>query len=336
VGDIMLHEPQMHIDFDHTFSRVREHLQSADLAIGNLETVLGGHFSDFPLFSAPDDFGIALRNAGFDLLATANNHSLDQGVNGLLRNLDFLDEIGIGSFGTYRSRAERDTVLVREAGGIRFAFLAYSFGTNGQPIPYGRDYLINLMNEGLIQADIARARELADFVIVMPHMGYEYESEVRQMFKDWAMMMLGAGADIVVAGHPHVVQPMGFVQIVDDAGDQARRGFVAYCLGNFVSSQREVPTETGVMLNLYFERSGNEPPTFAAASYMPTWVKFTDALGQRDIVVLPISETLMAVDAGENMNLRQVDISRMRDAHRELAEIILGHDIPFAYRYFIP
>jgi len=322
-GDLMLHEPQMGVDFDHTFSRVRPHLQSADLTIGNLETVITGTFSDFPLFSAPYEFGYALRNAGFDLLSTANNHALDQGVQGLLHNLDFLEKIGIGTFGTYRNQAERDAILVRDVGGISFAFLSYSFSTNGQPIPQGRGYLVNLMNESLIQSDIARARELADFVILMPHMGYEYEEFVRQEFKDWAMMMLAAGADIVVSGHPHVVQPMGFVEIVD-AGGSSRRGFVAYCLGNFVSSQRIVPRETGIMLNLYFEKNGEKPPVLAAVSYVPIWVKFTNADGQQDIIVLPVAETLAAIDAGENLNLRKSDIARLREIYRDISGILDG------------
>ncbi|MCL1844956.1 MAG: AmmeMemoRadiSam system protein B, partial [Defluviitaleaceae bacterium] len=277
VGDIMFHEPQMAICFDHKFSLVREHLQSADLAIGNLETVFGGFFSDFPLFSAPDNFGCALRDAGFDLLSTANNHALDQGVDGLLRNLDFLESIGIESFGTYRNRQDRDAILIREVGGIRFAFLAYTFGTNNHPIPPGRDYLVNLIHADLIRADIARAREFADFVIIMPHMGFEYELYVRQEIRDWAMLMLEAGADIVVAGHPHVVQEMGFVEITDE---NARRGFVAYCLGNFISSQSEPHTYEGVMLNLYFERRGGAP-VFADVSYVPTRV-------QPDFLILPV------------------------------------------------
>ena len=93
------------------------------------------------------------------------------------------------------------------------------------------------------------------------------------------------------------------------------------------------------MLNLYFERNGTEPPVFTAASYTPIWVKFTDASGRQDIIVLPISETLKALEAGENMNLRQADISRMKDAHREISNIILGHEIPFTNlqgEYFIP
>ena len=274
-GDIMLHRQQMGFDFNRTFSQVYSHLQSADLAIGNLETVFAGFFSDFPLFSAPDEFGYALRDAGFDLLSTANNHSLDQGVEGLIGNLNFLEELGIGTFGTYRSREERDTILIREAGGIRFAFLSYTFGTNSQMIPGGRDYLINLLHADLIRADIARAREQADFVIIMPHMGNEYELFVRQEFQDWAMLMLEAGADIVVAGHPHVVQPMGFVQITDTETNENRRGFIAYCLGNFVSSQSEPHTDTGVMLNLYFERNG-VTPALIDVSYIPIRVQFTN------------------------------------------------------------
>ena len=333
-GDIMLHEAQTHVCFNHTLSQVRPHLQSADIAIGNLETVMGGKFSDFPLFSAPDTFGYALRDAGFDLLSTANNHALDQGVDGLLRSLDFLHGIGIGTFGTYQCREARDTILIREAGGISFAFLAYTFSTNGQPIPAGQEYLVNLMHEDLIRSDIAQARQLADIVIVMPHMGNEYELFVRQEFKDWAMLMLDAGADVVVAGHPHVVQPMGFVQIAGES----RRGFIAYCLGNFVSSQREVHTDAGVMLNLYFERAGNKPPTLVAASVIPTWVQFTNAAGQKDVVVLPISETLLAIESGENMNLRHADILRMRDARREITATVLGYSIPFSdlrLEYFI-
>ncbi|MCL2415539.1 MAG: AmmeMemoRadiSam system protein B [Defluviitaleaceae bacterium] len=334
VGDIMLHEGQTRTDFDYTFSRVRPHLESADLAIGNLETVLNGYFRDYPLFSAPDEFGYAIRNAGFDLLSTSNNHSLDRGVDGLLRTLDFLDTLGIESFGTYRSQEERDTVLIREVGGIRFAFLSYSYGLNGLIRPQGRDYLVNLLDMDLIRRDISHARELADFVIVMPHMGNEYETYTRQVFQDYAMGMIQAGADIVVAGHPHVVQPMGFVHVNTDENnpENSRRGFIAYCLGNFVSSQRTIPREAGVMLNLYFT---NNPPTLTAASYVPTWVQFTNTDGQRDVIILPISETLEAFDNGHDTDFRQVDINRMRDAHREIAETIFGHSVALQGEYFL-
>jgi len=330
IGDLMLHQAQADAarqpggyDFNRSFGKVRPFLQGADLTIGNLETVLAGRFVDtsaqnapFPLFSAPDEFGYALKNAGFDLLSTANNHSLDQGEEGLLRTLDVLEGLGIGTFGTYRTQEERDRVLVREVGGMRFAFLSYTFSTNNRPIP--RDYLVNILHENLIRADISAARQLADFVIVMPHMGYEYEPAPRPHIQDWAMMMLAAGADIVVAGHPHVVQPMGFVDVVDYETGATRRGFVAYCLGNFISGQRTPPTDVGVMLNLYFEHTADGTPVFTDFSYITTWVKFVDAWGIPDIMVLPIDQTLAQIDAGKDLNLRQADIRRMREARREV------------------
>lgn len=266
VGDIMFHQAQynraVRNGFDALFDDTRDILKSADLTIGNLETVFGGKFMDsvytnifgsYPVFSAPDAFGYALKNAGFNLLSTANNHALDQGVDGLKRNIDFLQSIGIDNFGTYKTLQERDTVLVREVNGIRFAFLAYTFGTNNHHIPTGREYLVNLLNMSLIQQDIKKAREQADFVIIKPHMGYEYEPIVRDYIQTLAKMMLEAGADIIIAGHPHVVQPFGIVDIINAQTGEARKGFIAYCLGNFMSSQTKPGTEQGVVLNLYFE-----------------------------------------------------------------------------------
>jgi poly-gamma-glutamate synthesis protein (capsule biosynthesis protein) len=181
---------------------------------------------------------------------------------------------------------ERDNITVKSAGGINFAFLAYTFGTNGQPIPSGREYLVNMLNMALIEQDIAKARQLADFVIVLPHMGNEYEEFVRPEFKERAMRMLSAGADIVIAGHPHVVQPLGFVMVTE--GEAYRRGFVAYCLGNFVSSQRIIPRETGLILNMYFSNDFVNPPTLDEVEAVPIRTKFTNSAGQLDIRVLPI------------------------------------------------
>jgi len=310
VGDLMLHQPQADFgDFKHGFSAIRPILQSADLTIGNLETVLGGGFSCFPLFSAPDEFATALQHAGFNILTTANNHALDQGKQGLLRTIDTLQNLGITPIGTHRSQAERDNITIKEAGGFTFAFLAYSFASN-QPIPHGHEYLLNILNRDKIQADIAAARQLADFIIILPHMGYEYETTPRDNIKAWANLMLTAGADIVVASHPHVLQPMGFVDIIE--GNQTRRGFVAYSLGNFISSQRIPPTDEGIILHLYFGRVGGMP-TLLDYSYTRTWVKFQDATGQPDIIILPVEETIAAIQRGENKNLRQADIIRLME-----------------------
>ncbi len=345
VGDLMVHQPQMDAafvkdsgdyDFDYCFSKVKPYLEDADLTIGNLETVLGGEkigYSDFPMFNSPDQLGFALKRAGFDLLTTANNHCNDKKEAGLLRTLDVLDSLALGHFGTYRSQEERDTIFVQEVNNITFAFLSYTYGTNGLPLTAGKDYLANIMDEELIRADIARAKALnPDFVIVMPHMGNEYELTPAQTFKNWVSMMLNAGADVVIASHPHVVQPMAFMDVEVPEGG-SRQAFVAYSMGNFVSSQRTQPREAGLMLNLYFEKVGNEKAIIKEASYMPTWVKFTTAAGGRDIIILPVTDTLRAMEAGENVDLRQKDKDRVRAVHKELGERLLGYVPPLMDEY---
>ena len=330
VGDIMFHEAQfLHGSFDRVFYKIIPKLRDADLLIGNLETVFGGvdvgrgGFMDFPRFSAPDEFGIALKSAGFHILTTANNHSLDQGTDGLLRTVCFLESLGITAVGTNRNQEERERLVLKEVGGIRFAFLAYTLSLNGNTVPTDRAYLVNILSETRIRGDIYRARQYADFVIVLPHMGYEYELTVRQSVKNLAAMMFDAGADVVIANHPHVVQPMGFVYAksreevtgYEPESDSfgKRVGFVAYSLGNFISSQRIPPTDAGVILNLYFDFCESGKPVMAGYSTIPTWVKFINASGQKDIRILPVHETLARIEAGENVNLRPQDVLRLND-----------------------
>ena len=180
----------------------------------------------------------------------------------------------------------------------------------------------------LIRADIARAKELEpDFIIVMPHMGSEYEITIRQVYRNNARLMLEAGADLIVASHPHVVQPMEFMEIVEPDGT-VRNGFVAYCLGNFISGMRNPRNETGIILNMYFEKNGDERATLEAISYVPYWVKRENAARQPDVISLPLVPLLRAMEAGEDVNLRTSDLTRVRTAHREGSEMLLGRDIP--------
>ena len=216
VGDIMVHDYQYNeaydpatgeYDFMHNFQDVKKYFAGNDLVIGNLELTFGGPdrpYSSFPCFNTPDSFLDAVQDAGFNLLTTANNHCMDTGQAGLIRTLDKLDEAGIQHFGTYRSQEERDTIFYKDVNGIRFAFLSYTYGTNG--IPVSEEYLVNLIDSDTMVSDIKEARKNADVVVVMPHMGNEYETDPRDIFVEWADLVFDAGADIVLASHPHVLQ----------------------------------------------------------------------------------------------------------------------------------
>jgi len=303
-------------NFDKHFSAILPYLADG-YAIGNLETVFdGGPFRCFPMFNAPEEYGHALARAGFDMLTTANNHSNDRHTKGIMRTIELLDELGLDRVGSYASQEERDTTFIKDINGITFAFLAFTYGLNGLPLERGRDYMVNLIDEGQMLDDIRRARESGvDFVVVLPHMGNEYELQPRPIHRTWVRLMMDAGADIVLASHPHVLQPAEFI----DLGD--REGFVVYSMGNFISGQRTLPREAGVIVNLYFEKPPGEPARLVRPEFVPTWVQFRNGTGASDIKVLPVVSTLQAVDEGEEHNLRPQDITRMRNVLRDAINI---------------
>ena len=209
VGDIMVHDYQYNeaydpntdtYDFMHNFQEIKPFLSGYDVVIGNLELTFGGTdkpYSSFPCFNTPDSFLDAVKDAGFDLLTTANNHSMDTGQAGLIRTLDKLDEYGLTHVATYCSQQERDTIYTKEINGITFAFVSATYGTNGIPVP--EKYLVNLIDETQMVSDIQKAQEMADIVVVLPHMGNEYETAPRDVFLQWADSMFAAGAAIVLA-----------------------------------------------------------------------------------------------------------------------------------------
>jgi poly-gamma-glutamate synthesis protein (capsule biosynthesis protein) len=262
-GDMMFHMPQIEgarladgsgYDFAGSFEAIAPLVEGADLAIANLETTLSGSrlpYRGYPQFNTPDEAAQALKAAGFDVLTTANNHSVDGGRQGLVRTLEVLDALGFEHTGT--KRPEEEGVLVVEVEGIRFAMINGTYGLNGLEsylTAEERMTMIRMIGDGSgITAEIQAVRPLVDFVIVMPHWGYEYQrqpsSSQKRMASDW----LDAGADAIIGSHPHVIQPME----IDEDGR-----FIAYSLGNAISNQRERPgkpaywqyTEDGVLLKL--------------------------------------------------------------------------------------
>ncbi|HEY8487586.1 MAG TPA: CapA family protein [Thermaerobacter sp.] len=217
VGDVLIHKTLLAAarqsdgtyDFRPALAHVAPALRAADLAVANLEQPVSGAdlggYTGYPRFNAPPELLEALRDAGFDVLTNANNHSLDRGRRGVERTFANLERFGFIHAGTARNEDERNRIAVAEAGGIRVAFLAYTYGTNGIPLP--APYLVNLIDPKRIAADIARARASgADLVSVSLHFGTEYEPEPSRDQERLVDAVLAAGADIVLGHHPHVLQ----------------------------------------------------------------------------------------------------------------------------------
>jgi len=297
VGDLMCHSTQFNyakvsadsFDFTGVYREVRQYLSDPDLTIGNLETVIAGEekgYSGYPYFNAPDDFVFAMKDAGFDLLITANNHALDQGWEGVKRTIEVIDDNKIHRTGTYLSQDDRDSIRIFQINTIKIAILPYSENTNGNPIPKGKDFVINLIDEELIREDINKAREKnVDVVVVHLHYGPEYNREPSDYQKDIVQKIIEMGADIIIGGHPHVIQPTEFFKTNNT---KLESGFVAYSMGNFISNQRWRYSDAGLILNIQIEKNIFTDSVYINnVSYIPTWVYKGETKRGREYIILP-------------------------------------------------
>jgi poly-gamma-glutamate synthesis protein (capsule biosynthesis protein) len=333
VGDIMCHSTQCNyarvgkdtFDFRGVYSEVKPYLQSADLTIGNLETVIAGakkSYSGYPYFNAPDDFVFALKDAGFDLLITANNHALDQGWEGIKRTIDVLDDYKIHRTGTYTSQEDRDSLRIFQINSIKIAILAYSEHTNDVAIPKGKDFVISLIDEEHIKNDIQKARDKnVDVILVHFHYGPEYNREPSAYQKEIVQKTIELGADIIIGGHPHVVQPFDFFKTTNTKLDS---GFVAYSMGNFVSNQRWRYSDAGLILNLQISKNSFTDSVYISnVNYLPTWVFKGITEKGREYIILPSQTT--KIDSFYSF-LSKSDERLMSEAFNDTKEIITKYN----------
>jgi len=323
VGDIMSHSPQLPgaynpatgvYDFTPFFENVKPILSEGDWVMANLETPIAGAdfgYSGYPTFNAPTELAEALKNAGFNLLSTANNHSLDKGEKGLLRTLDNLKEIGLQAFGTASSQEEADALVISEKNGITMGLLSYTYGTNGIPIPQGKPYLVNLIDEAKIKNDIARLREAgADLVTVALHFGSEYQTVPNDSQKTLARSLAAAGADIIAGSHPHVLQPYEMVDSFDDQG-RPKQSLIIYSMGNFISNQRGESKDYGAIFKVNIKKNVTEGTIeLTEVEAIPTWVHRYRPDKSYRYRVLPVEATIAAsndplLGAGDYAMLKQ-------------------------------
>lgn len=244
VGDILLHTPLAQsglredgsYDFTAFFANTKEKIQAADLALVNQEVIIGGAdlgVSGYPAFNAPYELGDALVDAGFDVVCHATNHTLDKGKKGAVRCMEFWEtnypEIAV--VGVNETAEAQDEIYIYEQDGIRVAILNYTYGTNGIPLPQDMPYVVNLLEEERVVADLQNADALADFTIVCPHWGTEYLLGTDSQQQKWTEIFLANGVDLVLGTHPHVIEPVEWVR--DEVTGQEM--LVYYSLGNFVN-----------------------------------------------------------------------------------------------------
>ncbi len=220
-------------DFRPMFSAVKPIVSAADLALCHMETIYGpegGPFTGYPAFQSPPEVADGLKDAGYDGCSTASNHTLDGGGAGLKRTLDRFDKVGLKHAGSARTEAEAGTVTMYAAGSAKVAHLAYTYDTNGYPMPEGQPWAVNLMEQEKIIADSRAARKAgADVVLVSLHWGTEWQTEPdeKQLALGKALTASQTGGrpdvDMILGTHAHIPQAYEKVNgtwIVYGMGDQ--------------------------------------------------------------------------------------------------------------------
>ena len=350
-GDVMSHMPITNdayveadgtYDYSHMLQFAARQLEQADYAVANLETVLAGgpDYSGFPAFNSPDELAYDVKEAGFDLLSTANNHTRDRGMDGIYRTLDVLDQAGLAHVGTYRSQEERDEhsgIYVADVGGISVAFLSYTYGLNGFRLDSDKMYAVNLFNLDyyttlanpdyeLLQSDLEAARALdTDLIAVMIHWGVEYQNAPNGHQTNLAQFLVEQGADLVLGGHPHVLQPYETISVTGWDG-QEREGFVCYSLGNFISNQYDPfpAVQTTAVLDLELTKDPESGETaVTGVSYEPYFMLHRDGapVGEKRYL-LNIHDAMEEYEAGESTLVDKSAYQQLQKALDHCHEIL--------------
>ena len=280
VGDILIHDRVYNkaktpsgYDFNRNFQPVKPYLTEPDITIANQETMIGGKqhgLSSYPSFNSPHEVGDALKANGVDLVTLANNHTLDRGEKVILSALNYWNQIDVMYTGAFLNEKDSQNIRLIKKNDITVSFLSYTYGTNGIPVPTGKDHLVNLIEVERIKHDIAQAKKLSDVNVVSLHFGNEYERMPNDFQKEMVKVVTEAGGDIIIGHHPHVLQPVKW-----ETASDGSKTFVAYSLGNFLSGQRREFKDIGgiVQLSVTKRQKGSQISIeLTEPKFLPTYV----------------------------------------------------------------
>ena len=351
VGDILIHEDQLkaqfnegtgEYNFENNFKYVKSHIQSADIALANFETTLAGEkkkYSGYPLFNSPSSIVDAMKNSGFDILSTINNHTIDMGSAGVLSTLEEVQKRNLIAVGTRKNLKDKP-YIIEEVKGIKLGVISYCFETprkgenktlNAIEIPSDVVNLLNTFSYEHIDQDLSKIKTQidemrsngAEAIIFFIHWGNEYERKPNVHQICIANALCDYGVDIILGSHPHVIQPIEFIT----SEKTGKRSLVVYSMGNFISNQQYERTnnrytEDGIMVNIQIKKSKlSNNITISGVSYMPTWVhRYTDN-NKFVYEVLPLTE---ALESKGKYNLNESAVVWRAENSEKSTRILMG------------
>ncbi|MDD6201126.1 MAG: CapA family protein [Firmicutes bacterium] len=366
VGDMLMHKPVFNTGYnsatgeynlDSIFSYFTDYVRSADLAVANLETTLAGTaypYRGWPQFNCPDAIADSLKTAGFGLILTANNHSYDTGTTGLMRTQQVLSDLGLPYLGT-KTDAEVPNYILSEVNGIRIGMMCYTYETtnsysdrislNDILLTPEDSLLINSFDYADLPAFYGEMEENiteletqgAEAVMLFIHWGDEYHLEANNIQKEMAQKLCDLGVDVIVGGHPHVVEP---VELLTSTSDEAHKTLCLYSMGNAVSNQRlgnissidTAHTEDGVMFSVTFAKYSDGTVIVESADALPIWVDLRyDSDWNRQYCILPLDTQIE--DWKTRFGLTDETLKMARDSYDRTMAIV-GDGMAQAESYY--
>ncbi|MGM0214439.1 CapA family protein [Enterococcus sp. AZ109] len=335
VGDNLIHdyiyEKNQNADgtynFDYMYEPTRYLTSDADISYINLETICGGEelgLSGYPSFNGPTEILDAVNNAGFNWLAAASNHTMDRGEAGIVNQLTYLEKNYPDTMVTGSQKsAKEDRLKVQNINGVKVGFTTYTYGLNGYTIPEGKDYLVNLIDEDLIKKDMKELNKISDVQVVSMHWGQEYQFVQDEEQEQLAQMLSDAGVDVIVGGHPHVIQPVDYV-----TGSGGNETLVIYSLGNFLSSQAESDQMLGGMARwkINYDKTTDEV-SFKDVAFWPTITYIGDNYQTYEVYALKdytnklANQHMIHVYGGQDMS-REYFIERVNEIMNDKVELV--------------
>lgn len=348
VGDVMAHSPQLKAQydsnsntysFDNNFKYIKKYIETSDLSIANLETTLAGEdigYSSYPTFNTPDAIASALKNTGFDIISTINNHTFDKGSHGFDRTLSVLKELNFETVGT-KSNVYDDDYIIKDINGIKLGITSYSYGDiinsdkylNGIKISDECKERANIFSSSnvndafnTINNTISKLND-TDMQILIIHWGNEYQRVPSKFQSELAQLLSDAGVDIIIGSHPHVVQPVEMIK----SSDGSNETLIVYSLGNLISNQRKETlgnsyTEDGLIISIDINKdSSNSDAYVSNVKCIPTWVNKYSDNNKFVYEVVPI-EDKVTLNTMENLSK-----DRVKQSYSNTSSLIDTSDI---------
>lgn len=338
LGDTLCHNTQYwdaynsqtdEYDFSYVYEDIKNYTSSSDITIGSLETTFAGKekgYSNYPTFNTPDSLATALKNIGVDVVSLAGNHALDYGYNGLCRTIDVFDNIGLSHLGTYKTAEDQEKILIKDVKGVKIAFINYTYGTNGIPLPSGKDFCVNLIDKDFIKKQINQAKEQnVDMIVTCMHWGTEYRTTANSEQKDLANFLFENGVDVILGNHPHVLEPMEKKTITLQDGT-TKDVFVVYALGNFTADQRDEITRDSAILNLTITKNSDSKISIDKVNYVPIYMYKNTNVSTHKFKILDIEKTIKDYEEGKNTSINSTVYNNLKK-QLEKIKSILGDEL---------